>query len=279
MVLHATRWITPNHTERCWGRAAGRAHGAAGAAGDGAVCAGGGRAVRAGVHVHALPRAQPALLHQPRRQRRRLHVPPWPHPLPSRSVRLHIIMCSPDRVLCQSRLSDCNNHVQPWPRPLPSRVSDCTSSVLCLCTSTSTCCCAPCRLTPKGRCRLARTLSVSWRQGPGTTCSRVRAQAGCCLNASGSPWRQAGAHHGGRARAGSAYALLVLAALGITGSWGPLTSWPALLLCGRAKAPGFGFFNAFASWCALACRGSAPCMQHMHRCHGTKVAARQTISR
>jgi len=81
-------------------------------------------------------------------------------------------------------------------------VSDCTSSVLCLCTSTSTCCCAPCRLTPKGRCRLARTLSVSWRQGPGTTCSRVRAQAGCCLNASGSPWRQAGAHHGGRARRG-----------------------------------------------------------------------------
>ena len=46
------------------------------------------------------------------------------------------------------------------------------------------------------------------------------------------------------------FAALVAAALGITGSWGPLNSWPALLLRGRAKAPGFGFVNAFASWCA-----------------------------
>jgi len=79
--------------------------------------------------------------------------------------------------------------------------------------------------------------------------------------------------------AASAYALLVLAALGITGSWGPLTSWPALLLCGRAKAPGFGFFYAFASWRAPARRGRAPCMQHVHRPHGTKVASRSIISR
>ena len=45
------------------------------------------------------------------------------------------------------------------------------------------------------------------------------------------------------------YALLVLAALGITGAWGPIGSWPALLLKGRSRAPGYAFYNSFAGWC------------------------------
>ena len=50
--------------------------------------------------------------------------------------------------------------------------------------------------------------------------------------------------------AASGFAMLVLAALGITGAWGPICSWPKLLLSGRARAPGYGFFNSFAGWCA-----------------------------
>ena len=48
--------------------------------------------------------------------------------------------------------------------------------------------------------------------------------------------------------AASGYGLLVLAAMGIVGSWGPITSWPALLLSGRSRAPGYAFFNSFAGW-------------------------------
>ena len=48
--------------------------------------------------------------------------------------------------------------------------------------------------------------------------------------------------------AASGFAMLVLAALGITGAWGPICSWPKLLLSGRARAPGYGFFNSFAGW-------------------------------
>ena len=48
------------------------------------------------------------------------------------------------------------------------------------------------------------------------------------------------------------YALLVLAALGITGAWGPIGSWPALLLKGRSRAPGYAFYNSFAGWCGPA---------------------------
>ena len=59
--------------------------------------------------------------------------------------------------------------------------------------------------------------------------------------------------------AASGYAMLVLAALGITGAWGPLSSWPALLLKGRSRAPGYAFFNSFAGWCAL-----PPCLLPAH---------------